>query len=57
MSIKTRLFKLGLRVVLILGVHNMKYLRLLVRLGFHGTSHTKKEDQILAWMHDNGIGA
>lgn len=56
MAFKTRLYKLGLRVVLILGVHVMKYLRFLVKLGFHGASHIKKNDQVLAWMHQNGIG-
>lgn len=43
------------RVVLILGVR-MKYLRLMIRLGFHGISHTKKIALDIEWMHNNGIG-
>jgi len=33
-----------------------RILRILIRLGFHGKSHKAKEEQILSWMHDNGIG-
>lgn len=31
--------------------------RLLVRLGFHGVAHQKAQERIMAWMHQNGLGA
>lgn len=31
--------------------------RLMIRLGIHGKAHKKAEAKLIAFMHNNGIGA